>query len=230
MTNNAPSDARSAVAVAVALMLQQGYEATSVDELADAAGISRSTFFRRYRSKEDMIFADHERLLVVVREFLSQSVGDPMYAVAEAALMVFDHHVQQGPTSLARYRLLQQVPALRDRELVTSHSYTRAFGAHLQDSLPEDDRRSYFAVAAAAALVAVHNSYLRQFLRSPDALPEAELRRQLETALRDIADTFRRPKESTPQPTPGVLVTAFPPGTDKKEILAAIEKTLLLAP
>ena len=45
---------------ALDLLITQGFDATSVDELAAAAGISRSTFFRRFGSKENMVFADQE--------------------------------------------------------------------------------------------------------------------------------------------------------------------------
>ncbi|WOH20548.1 hypothetical protein IRJ34_09585 [Paenarthrobacter sp. GOM3] len=92
---------------------------------------------------------------------MTYSTGDPLQAVADAASMVFDHHLHHRQTALARYQLLQQVPALRDRELVTSHSYERTFRLHLQGSLPESTTREYGAIAVAAAMVAVHNAFLR---------------------------------------------------------------------
>lgn len=55
---------------ALRLFAERGYEATTVDEIAVAAGISRRTFFRQFRSKEDVIFADHEFQLASAQEFL----------------------------------------------------------------------------------------------------------------------------------------------------------------
>jgi AcrR family transcriptional regulator len=133
----AKRDPGPAVAAAIELLVRQGYNATSVDELAHAAGISRSTFFRKFGSKEDMVFADHERLLARVDDHLSSSSADPLTAIGDAALMVFDQHVHNRKTSLLRNRLLQQVQMLRDRELVTTHRYERAFRQHLLSSLPE---------------------------------------------------------------------------------------------
>ncbi|MFP5313411.1 MAG: TetR/AcrR family transcriptional regulator, partial [Actinomycetes bacterium] len=168
------------VAATIQLLARQGFDATSVEELAEASGMSRSTFFRRFGSKEDVVFADHERTLRQVNERLAGSRLEPLSAVADAALLVFDHHLRNPDTSRARYGLLQAVPALRDRELVTSHRYERAFLQYLNDKLPQEahdvqdgqgGQPGYKAVAFAAAVVAVHNAFLRQWLR---AVPQAE--------------------------------------------------------
>jgi hypothetical protein len=95
---------------------------------------------------------------------------------------VFDHHVGQRETSLARHRLLQQVPALRDRELVTTHRYERAFTAYLRDTLPPDRSMTTISIAFAAAVVAVHNAILRRWLRNP----HLDLRPELEEAFADL--------------------------------------------
>ncbi|HEY7814294.1 MAG TPA: helix-turn-helix domain-containing protein, partial [Nakamurella sp.] len=42
--------------VAVRMFADQGFQATSATAIAEAAGVSRSTFFRHFRSKEDVIF------------------------------------------------------------------------------------------------------------------------------------------------------------------------------
>ncbi|HEY0215159.1 MAG TPA: TetR family transcriptional regulator [Cellulomonas sp.] len=60
-SGGARARARAAVrlevaAVAVELVLEQGYEATTVDDICTAAEISRSTFFRYFPSKEDALF------------------------------------------------------------------------------------------------------------------------------------------------------------------------------
>ncbi|MGN7149927.1 TetR/AcrR family transcriptional regulator [Arthrobacter sp. SAFR-179] len=217
------------VAAAIGLLARQGFDATSVEELAEASGMSRSTFFRRFGSKEDVVFADHERILRQVNERLAESRLEPLAAVADAALLVFDHHLRNRETSLARYELLQAVPALRDRELVTSHRYERAFLQYLNDKLPRDGRGGYKAVAFAAAVVAVHNAFLRQWLRAPGAGEAADMDRKraaaLAAELRALAETFRPALlggAAPAQPAPTVVVTVLPGQAGREAIAQAV--------
>ncbi len=202
-----------AVDAAIDLFSRQGYEQTTVEEIADAAQVSRATFFRRFRSKEDVIFADHELLLEEVVVMLAATrpearaseengraperawdpATDPYLEVCRAARLVFDHHVGQRETSIARHTLLQQVPALRDRELVTTHRYERAFTAYLRDTLPPDRSMTTMSIAFAASVVAVHNAILRRWLRNP----HLDLRPELEEAFADL-----RRAAVTPLPRP----------------------------
>lgn len=221
---SAGRDPDLAVTAGIDLLVRQGYEATSVDELADAAGISRSTFFRRFGSKEDVVFADHDRILARVSDSLSHTTGDPLFAATEAARMIFDHHVRHRATSLARHQLLQEVPTLRDRELVTSYRYERVFRTYLESTLPESESPNYGTVAAAAALVAVHNAFLRRWLRDPDT----DLRGQLGLELQRWAGIFRPVLYGTAleERRRGVMVTVFGPEMDRDAILAAIQEAL----
>lgn len=226
------------VAAAIDLLAKQGFDATSVEELAEASGMSRSTFFRKFGSKEDVVFADHEHILRQVNDQLADSRLEPLAAVADAALLVFNHHLQNRATSLARYGLLQAVPALRDRELVTSHRYERAFLRYLNDSLPKDGRREYTAVAFAAAVVAVHNAFLRQWLRAapntaetgqPDTARAAALAGELAA----LAETFRpallgpgAPAAAPATQAPTVVVTVLAGPADKDTIAQAVRDAL----
>lgn len=55
---------RELAAAAMELFATKGYEATTVDEIAAAAGVARRTFFRHFRSKEEAIFPDHDDTLI----------------------------------------------------------------------------------------------------------------------------------------------------------------------
>ncbi|MEG3614721.1 TetR/AcrR family transcriptional regulator [Isoptericola haloaureus] len=233
-----------AVDAAIDLFSRQGYERTTVEEIADAAQVSRATFFRRFRSKEDVVFADHELLLeeVVVmlaatrpearaseeannRDAAWDPAVDPYLEVCRAARLVFDHHVGQRETSLARHRLLQQVPALRDRELVTTHRYERAFTAYLRDTLPAERSSSTMSIAFAASVVAVHNAVLRRWLRNP----YLDLRPDLEEAFADLRRVAAAPTEATADPA-ALAPSEAPPEPDgrgpgsKRVVVAVLEE------
>ena len=124
------------VAKALELFAEQGFDATSVDEIADAAGISRRTFFRQFRSKEDVVFADHEILLAQAREYLSADHDDPWVAVCDAAMLVFERFAQWRDIAVRRYAVIRAVPALREREIVTESRYERLFVSYLRRAAP----------------------------------------------------------------------------------------------
>jgi AcrR family transcriptional regulator len=235
MISHPPSHLADApTAAAIGLLARQGYDATSVDDLADAAGMSRSTFFRKFGSKEDVVFADHERILRQVTASLAETMQEPLTAIEDAALLVFNHHLRNRETSRARYELMQGVPALRDRELVTSHRYERAFLQHLLETVPDVEHREYKAVAFAAAAVAVHNAFLRRWLRTapPAQEPEAADRDRsaaLANELRALSSTFRPALlgtvASAPE-SPTVVVTVLSAGADKDAIVQAVRDAL----
>lgn len=66
--------------VAQELFMSQGFEATTVDQIAAAAGMSRRTFFRYFESKEDVLTGRYELVADDLAETLSQSpVDEPMW-------------------------------------------------------------------------------------------------------------------------------------------------------
>ena len=213
-------DATDPMAAAIAVFIRQGYDATSVDDLADAVELSRSTFFRRFGSKEDVVFADHELILGRVEAYLETTKLSPLAAVCAAGRMVFEHHIDRRAVSVARFALLHDVPALRDRELITSHRYERAFTQYLRSALPNTADREYVSVAFAAAAVALHNAVLRQWLFDPDTDLAPQLRSQLRALTRAFAVRSDEPEKSR------VVVTLFEPGADRDEVLDAIRASL----
>lgn len=168
------------VAAALELFAEQGFEATSVEQIAKAAGVSRSTFFRQFGGKEDVVFTDHEVLLDEVRALLEDAgPDDPFAAVCTATEHVFGHFAADPAVARRRYEIVRGVPALREREIVTVFRYERIFDDYLRRSLPGIDPID--AVGFSALVTAVHNHVLRRLLRGEDVSPEV-LRQALVTA------------------------------------------------
>ena len=65
-----PSARERLAGAAFELFDERGYEQTTVDDITERAGLGRTTFFRHYRSKEDVIFPDHDRLLEQIADRL----------------------------------------------------------------------------------------------------------------------------------------------------------------
>ncbi|MCO1654754.1 TetR family transcriptional regulator [Pseudonocardia humida] len=157
---------RELVAAAARLFDERGYEDTTVDDIAGAAGVGRRTFFRYFRSKEDAISPDHEGALARVAEvFATAHAGEPTTAlVMRAGETVFELYTADPALSLRRYRVTHQVAALRDRESASVDHYRRLFTRNLRQRFagsPDGDMR---AAVTAAAVVAAHNLALREWL------------------------------------------------------------------
>ncbi|MBI0381962.1 helix-turn-helix transcriptional regulator, partial [Streptomyces albiflaviniger] len=61
-----PNAQERLVRAALELFTEQGYDATTVNEIADRAGLTKTTFFRHFRDKREVLFAGqdtHTRLL-----------------------------------------------------------------------------------------------------------------------------------------------------------------------
>lgn len=212
---------RVAVAdVAVRMFAEHGFQATSATSIAEAAGVSRSTFFRHFRSKEDVIFADHEELLEAIGEFFGRDHADPHRAVCEAATMVFRRFRDRLAVVQLRDRVVRQTPELRDRELVTSSRYERLFVSYLRRRLPDEPPLA--AIRFASAVIATHNYELRRLLRSPEPVDERELTVELDRvrALYGVGPVVDAPAATD------VVVAVFPAHTSPDRVVAAVRERL----
>jgi len=158
---------RELVAAAVTLFTEHGYDETTIDDVATAAGVGRRTFFRYFRSKEDAISPDHEAGLARVAEVLGAAHPDEPTAslVLRAAETVFELYTDDPPLSVRRFALTHRVPALRDRESAGVDHYRRLFTRQLRERIGDDLR----AAVVAASVVAAHNVALREWLAAGGA-------------------------------------------------------------
>ena len=153
---------RDLVAAAVRLFTERGYDETTIDDIAVAAGVGRRTFFRYFPSKGDAISPDHETALARVAEvFTTAHPDEPTTSlVLRAGETVFDLYTEDPELSVRRFALTHQVPALRDRESASVDHYRRLFTRHLRGR-GENDLR---AAVVGASVVAAHNVALREWL------------------------------------------------------------------
>jgi AcrR family transcriptional regulator len=72
------------VVAAVDLFTEQGYDATTVAQIAERAGVTKSTFFRHFPDKRELLVAGQETLCRLLTEGIAEAPGDasPLAAVA----------------------------------------------------------------------------------------------------------------------------------------------------
>ncbi|AWS43768.1 TetR family transcriptional regulator [Streptosporangium sp. 'caverna'] len=72
------------VVAAVDLFTEQGYDATTVAQIAERAGVTKSTFFRHFPDKRELLVAGQETLSRLLAEGIAEAPGNasPLEAVA----------------------------------------------------------------------------------------------------------------------------------------------------
>jgi AcrR family transcriptional regulator len=205
---------------AFALFDERGYEQATVDDITERAGLGRTTFFRYYRSKEDVIFPDHDRLLEQVRDRLQTSGhATTLAAVSDAVRLVLLHYLDEGDLARRRYALTSKVPALRDREIASVARYQRLFREFIAEQADDKaEPASLRAELMAAAVVAAHNHVLRRWLRgeSPDPVGEVD------AALRQVTALFTTPTSADD----GTAIVAFRVGKGLDALLPELRRLI----
>lgn len=185
---------RELAAAAMELFATKGYEATTVDEIAAAAGVARRTFFRHFRSKEEAIFPDHDDTLVRAEAVLNAAPAHehPLDTVCRGIKEVMRMYAASPAVSVERYRLTREVPTLREREIASVARYERLFTRYLLGHFDERDHTDgnddpLLAEVAASAVVTAHNHVLRRWLRAGG---QGDVEGQLDHAFAIVRDTF----------------------------------------
>ncbi|MFJ5778911.1 TetR/AcrR family transcriptional regulator [Streptomyces sp. NPDC093094] len=213
---------------AFALFDERGYEQTTIDDVAERAGVGRTTFFRHYRSKEEVIFPDHDRLLATIRDRLAGSThATALVAVSDAVRIVLMHYLDEGDLALRRYALTSKVPALREREIVSVARYQRLFREFISDWMGDTGTSAPLrAELMAANVVAAHNHVLRRWLRGESTDPVAEV----DDAMREVLALFPVPAASSVPPAgtdaDGTTVVVLRSGTDIDALLPSLRRLL----
>jgi AcrR family transcriptional regulator len=157
---------------AMRLFLERGYDATTVEEIAAAAGVSHMTFFRHYPSKDDVVVTDDYDPLLAELIRARPATEHPVERVRATVLAGLAAVYADGrDTILARAQLIQSTPALRARALENQRDTEALFAAALAPAGGEDSLEvQVLAAACVAALVTAVNRWAEQPERAE--LPE----------------------------------------------------------
>jgi AcrR family transcriptional regulator len=160
---------------ALDLFERQGYDATTVDQIAASAGVSPATFFRYFATKEDVLFADEESSAAGLVEHVAGRKNRSTTSVAALADPVVGFAADilgpRSPNSRRLTELVMTTPSLASRSLRQRLRWEREVAVQLAK---EDGRTAPTIAHTVAACVAV--SCLVAGLRywaadsSPDAL------------------------------------------------------------
>lgn len=155
---------------AVRLFTERGYDATTVTDVAEAAGVSPMTVYRHFPTKEDLVLVDQHGRLIAER-IVASSAAQPLVrrigsALIDSAAMLtgggHDDDLTAGEQFLlARLRLMISTPALRAKHLDNNYALQQAIVDALGDDVTDPDTAFRRQVAASACLAALHTALVR---------------------------------------------------------------------
>ena len=144
---------------ALRLFRDRGYGATTVDDIAAAAEVSRSTFFRYFPSKEDVVLFDDVDPLMA-QAFAEQPAGTPLLvALRRSFVAAFDRLApEKRELEEVRMELVRTVPelaaALRERDVLSVEVVATAIAAELDRDPGELEVQLFAGVVTGARLAA----------------------------------------------------------------------------
>ena len=157
------------------LFAEHGYEATTVDQIADAAEVSSSTFFRYFPIKEDVVIQD-EYDPALAEALRSRPADEP---VLEAILGTLKGSLgatlqQDREDLLLRTRLTFEDPALRAHNVAEQDRSERAMAEVIAERTGRDPADLEIRCAA-AAIIAVFTTLVRYWVEGAGQEDLAEL-------------------------------------------------------
>lgn len=148
--------------VALGLFVKRGFDETTIEDIAEAAGISRRTFFRYFETKEDVLLwrlrYSSEQMGAALEARPAEE--PPLLAVRRALDVVHENYSQEPERHRAYLRFLLETPRLRAHLLDTQEHWRATLSRVLATRLGagvgnEEKARLIAAVAIAAQDVAV---------------------------------------------------------------------------
>lgn len=169
--------------VALQLFAERGFDSTTVDDVADAAGIGRRTFFRYFASKNDVVWGDWDTALASFRSAL-EGIPDevPLLEGLKDAVKAFNAlPAGAAPQHRVRMAMVLHTPALQAHSTLRYAGWRAVVAEHIAartGGRPTDFSAQLLAHKVLACCVAAYEEWLQ------DA--DADLQDLLDTALSSL--------------------------------------------
>jgi TetR/AcrR family transcriptional regulator, regulator of mycofactocin system len=176
-------------AVAFGLFDRQGFEETTVDDIAVAAGIGRRTFFRYFPSKNDVPWGDFDAELDRMRARLAAfPPGRPLMDALREAIVDFNRIApDQVAQHRRRMRLILGVPAVKAHSTLRFAAWRQVVAEFAAGRLGQP-AATLVPQAIAHAVLGVATAAYEQWLEHEGA----DLGELLDAAMRQVAAVYDR--------------------------------------
>lgn len=167
---------------ALELFLERGYESTTAAEIAERAGMAKSTFFRHYTDKREVLFdgndvLSHRCIEAINAAPADATVFDILHAGLGAIAPMFEPH--QRAWQRQRSTVITRNHELRERDLLKREALTAA----VTDALKQ---RGLPTVTAGLAAELAHLALRTAFARWLESDTDQELGHLMSEALQEL--------------------------------------------
>ena len=173
--------------IALRLFTDQGFDATTIEQIAADAGVSRRTFFRYFSSKADVLWSEFDREVEHIRAELAQvPPAVPMMDAIRRAVAAANHYGPQDvPELRMRMNLIGSVPALVSSAALHYAAWEQAISDFAAARMAQPPDSLYPLAAGRPTLAACRAAYDRWSARA-----DADLTVYLDQALCALAAGF----------------------------------------
>jgi len=143
------------------LFRERGFVGTTMDDVADRAGLSRRTAFRYFTTKDELVFPQRaERLAIFQQELQPRSGESALATVKRACLEMARNYAASRKQMLAQWRIVEAEPALLGREIQLDRDFEKA----IEEAFEAGGASRRRARVRAAAIVGAVRATLREWL------------------------------------------------------------------
>jgi len=170
------------------LFAERGFDATTLDAIAEAVGVGRRTLFRYFASKNDIPWGQFDRTLDGFRELLAGMSTDlPLHVAVHRGVLGFNEFPEDAePPHRERMRLILETPALQAHSVLRYAQWRAVIAEYVAARLglePDDLMPRTIGQVSLALALSAYETWLEQ--------PDASLPELLESAMTALEDYLR---------------------------------------
>jgi TetR/AcrR family transcriptional regulator, regulator of mycofactocin system len=186
------TSARELELISLRLFTQDGFEDTTVERIAAAAGVSKRTFFRYFDSKADVLWHAFDGEVRSLRAAFAAVPADVplLEAIRMTVVGVNRYRAEDVPELRIRMSLISSVPALQASAAHHYDAWERVVSEFAAGRLSEPSDALYPLAIGRATLAVCRAAYDRWVDRA-----DADLTVYLDQALLGLATGFCAPRE-----------------------------------
>ncbi len=176
---------------ALTLFVRDGFDATTLDDIATAVGVGRRTLFRYFSSKNDLVWGNFDGVLERLRvELAAADPGEPMMETLGRAVVVSNTYEGEALEELRlRMTLITSVPTLQAHSMVRYADWRHVVAEFVAERRGQSPDDLIPLTVGHMALGASMSAFVRWVSH-----PDEDLLAHLRTGYRHLARAFEDPR------------------------------------